>query len=115
MMHSSPALAQVTDGMERQQARRRLRRTLLLLTAALLFIEFAGVPHMRVTYTYTGRSSASRMLAAQYWGPFGGKPAQAGQYGEGCPLIVLIPLEKSLVSYAREAAIAAWQSASARL
>jgi hypothetical protein len=51
-----------------------------------------GVPALRVTYRYRGPRDDMTILSATYYGPLGRRNAVAGELGEGCPLVVFIPL-----------------------
>lgn len=51
-----------------------------------------GVPALRVMYQYRGPRSEMSILSATYYGPLGRHDVMAGDLGEGCPLVVFIPL-----------------------
>jgi hypothetical protein len=54
-----------------------------------------GMPYLRVFYHYTGTHSAKQIHAATYYGLTGRKDVVAGEYGDSCPLILMIPFEPS--------------------
>lgn len=90
--------ARMDLGLRRSLRWRRMRRWLVMLTLLALFVEIRGIPHFRLT-------DRSRPQANQvdYWSPLGMR--QIGGGGSKPPLIVLVPLDRSLTAYAREAGI----------
>ena len=77
---------------------RAARRWILLILGLALFIELAGVPHLRWTYV----EQDGRVRSGQYLSVTGTKPLVAGQVAPTCPLIALVPLDRSLWSYTIE-------------
>ena len=98
------------EDLERRIIRRRRRRKVLLLLAIAIMIEFWGVPHLRMTYRTSG--GGQHVHSANYLSVTGWKKSVAGQYGEGCPLIAFIPLERSLIDYAGDAGMWIWSAGS---
>lgn len=86
-------------GLHAAQRWRRLRRWALLLAALALLVEGWGLPYLRWDYT----ERHGQILSARYIGLGGLRPIKAGEVDPSCPLIVLVPLERSLVAYAAEA------------
>lgn len=78
---------------------RAARRWALLVLGLALFLEAAGAPCLRLSYTEVG----DRVQSGQYVGLFGVRRVVAGEFAPTCPLIVLVPLDRSIVSYAAEA------------
>ena len=91
-MNALDSDARMDLGLRRSLRWRRLRRWLVMLTLLALFVEFRGVPHFRLT-----DRSRPRASQVDYWSPLGMR-----QLGGGGPLIVLVPLDRSLTTYARE-------------
>lgn len=85
-------------GVDRRSRYRAIRRKLVLLAMLLAFVEFVGTPHLRVSYAQPGRRGV--ISIAEYWGVTGARTLRAGGVASTCPLIVLLPLDRSLVSYA---------------
>ncbi len=83
-------------GLRRSLRWRRVRRWLVMLTLLGLFVEFRGVPHFRLS-----DRSRPRGGQVEYWSPLGVR--EMGEGGPTPPLIVLLRLDRSLWSYAREA------------
>lgn len=77
---------------------RSFRRFVVFVAMLAGLLEFGGVPSLRWTY----EKVRDRVVVAEYIGPFGARRASAGELGGTCPLIALIPLERSLLSYAAE-------------
>lgn len=75
---------------------RAFRRVLIFAALFASLIEFGGVPHLRVSYVKQG----GIIRAARYWSVTGPRIVTAGEFAPTCPLILLVPLEKSLASYA---------------
>lgn len=101
-------VADPTGDLLRRQRWRRARRFLIIALCLVAIIEVAGVPYLRVQYTYTGPASHKRFISGQYLGVTGMQRIPAGRYGEGCPVIVFVPLEKSLVRRAGDLFSDAW-------
>jgi len=78
---------------------RRLRRFTLFVLLVGLVVEFVGVPGLRWTYQ---EQPGGRIVAADYVSPVGRTRRTASGFGGTCPLIVMVPLKRSLLSYARE-------------
>lgn len=78
----------------------RARGVLVFVFVALLFAEIFGVPHLRVSYTYTGSYSSPVYLSAEYWSITGPVDRAGGEL----PLIKIIPLEVPMRERARRAA-----------
>ena len=80
-------------GAHRRMRWRGLRRSVLIVLLVLSFVEFAGLPHVRMTYAHR---SGGDLVQARYLGPTGWRDAGTAQRKRGCPLFVLIPLDRSL-------------------
>ena len=76
-----------------------VRRWLVLVAILVAFVEFQGVPHLRMTYVEEG----GRVRSGEYWSLMGPRTVVAGDVAPTCPVIALVPLERSLWSYAKEA------------
>ncbi len=87
-------------GIRRSLRWRAFRRGLLVCVLLALFVEFRGVPHLRLSDP--GRLHAQD--GVDYWGVTGLRQVNSGRLRSAAPLIALLPLERSLVSYASEAA-----------
>jgi hypothetical protein len=75
---------------------RAFRRFALMAACLIAFLELAGVPHLRVSY----QSQAGHILVANYWSVMGRERVVAGQVAQGCPLIVVLPLKRSVLTHA---------------
>lgn len=84
-------------GLHAAQRWRALRRWALLLVGLAVFVELAGLPVLRVTYVEQG----GQIRSGTYLGLAGRRTIVAGELAPTCPLIALVPLERSLTSYAR--------------
>jgi len=101
VLHRTPTTSEPQGfdaGLHAAQRWRELRRWVLLLIGLAVFVELAGLPALRLTYVEQG----GRIQSGQYVGLAGQRTVVAGQLAPTCPPIVLVPLEQSLVSYARE-------------
>jgi len=78
---------------------RAARRWAFLLLGLALFVETAGTPFLRLSYSKVGE----HVQSGRYVGIFGARRIVAGELAPACPLIVLVPLDRSIVSYAAEA------------
>lgn len=86
-------------GVHEAQRWRWFRRWVILLTGLAVFVEIYGVPALRTSY----QSDASRgVYAAQYWSVSGSRVLSPGELAPTLPVLTLVPLEKPLLSYARE-------------
>lgn len=76
---------------------RRIRKALLCIAAIAAFLVLFGVPSVQWNYrTYSSSSfpSAREKLDADYWNPFSGpRTFKAGELGQGCPMVVMMPLK----------------------
>jgi len=88
-------------GIRHASRRRSLRRALISLALLLAFVQFLGTPYLRTSYTEPDRRGV--ILDASYLGVTGSRTLRAGDVATTCPLIVLLPLDRSLVSYAGDA------------
>lgn len=89
-------------GLHRAQLWRRARRWVLVLCVLVVVVEHVGAPALRVTYQ---QRAGGRVVAATYLSVTGMRRAVAGQFEAGtCPLFVMLPLERSLWSYGKDAA-----------
>jgi len=108
--------SELEDGLadfERRRFRKRIRRLALLLLVLGGFVEIAGVPYLRASYEYRGSGHYKQIHRATYVSVTGARSVRAGQYAEGCPIVLLIPLERSLLSYGKDAALWGWNQGSA--
>lgn len=80
----------------------RKRRLLVFVVLAWLFMEFLGVPHLRVSYTYLQHGHVRHFQSARYLGPFGFRDAVPGELGRGCPVVVLIAWERPVSTRIRD-------------
>lgn len=90
---------------ERRAGWRRFRRCLILALFIAAFLEFGGLPHLRIHTRYSpayGRSS-------EYWSVTGRRQVSSEQLGDGNPLIVLLPLETSLTERGKAAVASGWR------
>lgn len=85
-------------GLYAAQNARRVRRLVLLIVALTVFVELRGVPHLRLSY----QSQNGQVTHAVYWSVTGRRVVVAGEVAQGCPPIVLIPLDRPLVRLAAE-------------
>lgn len=88
--------AKFDAGLHAAQRLRALRRWALLLIALAVFLETQGEPALRTSYVEQG----GRVRSARYWCVTGERNWSGG---EVAPLIVLVPLERPLLSYAGSA------------
>ena len=88
-------------GIGHASRRRSLRRAVILLALLLAFVQFVGTPHLRMSYIEPDHRGV--IMEAGYWGVTGPCTLRAGDVSTTCPLIVLLPLDRSLVSYAGQA------------
>lgn len=70
--------------------RRIVRNWLIVITAVLLLIDLAGEPLLRWEYRYRGRRSDPYIFDATYVGFSGRLEASAGEYADGCPLVLFV-------------------------
>lgn len=77
-------------GLHRRLRFRKVRRAALFLVGLACFFEFAGVPHLRFQ---------PERRPAYYVGPTGVRSPLPGRL----PLIVLLPLSRSLLDYGQDA------------
>lgn len=85
---------------------RRLLRTarnlLFVAVACGVFVEIVGEPHLRGTYRYRGTYDYPVYVDATYYGLSGRRQSYAGEFAEGCPIIVFVkhntPLWRRLAS-----------------
>ena len=74
-----------------------IRNVLLAFVAICVFLQIFGMPHLRVSYQYVPGTKPRVITSAKYWSPRGMVHSYGGVFGEGCPLVVLIPLEKPVI------------------
>jgi len=81
-----------------------LRKARNWLLAALVFIaitDLFGLPHLRWEYVYYGSDSSRQYVRATYLGMTGVRHVEAGQYGQGCPLVLFLkpktPLSRKIL------------------
>lgn len=67
------------------------RNVVLVVTAALVFAEIWGIPHLRLSLSYRRIGDARVFDHNRYWSPFGVRSVDRFQFGETLPLIVLLP------------------------
>lgn len=72
------------------------RRWLVLIAILVAFLELQGVPHLRLSYEEQG----GRVVSGTYCSVTGLRRIAAGDVAPTCPLIAVVPLERSLFSYA---------------
>jgi hypothetical protein len=73
------------------RAIRRGARNWLIVTATIvLWIDLVGEPLLRWEYRYLGDHSAPSILDATYVGVSGRLEASAGEYADGCPLVLFV-------------------------
>lgn len=70
--------------------RRAMRNWLIVAAAVALLIDLVGEPLLRWEYRYRGRRSDPYILDATYVGVSGRLEASAGEYAEGCPLVLFV-------------------------
>lgn len=77
-------------GLHRRLRRRKVRRAVLFLVFLASFAELAGVPHLRIQ---------PDRRSAYYVGPTGVRTPPSGRL----PLVVLLPLRRSLLAHGQDA------------
>ena len=77
---------------------RSLRRMAIFLFGIALFAETYGTPHLRLSYVEVG----GYIRSGTYIGMSGTRTLVAGEVAQICPLVALVPLERSLTHYAFE-------------
>jgi hypothetical protein len=88
-------------GMRRSLRIRSFRRWIIMAGIVVAFLEFKGMPHVRLTDPARGY----RADAIQYWSVTG-----TSRYrGPHSPLIVLIPMERPVFDVATDTARALWR------
>ena len=75
---------------------RAWRRWALLFVGALLFVELAGTPFVRLSCSAVG----GQITAAEYIGIGGRRIVHAGEVSPTCPAVILLPLDRPVWSYA---------------
>jgi len=85
--------------------RRAWRRWILLLGVLVAFVSTLGLPHLRLTY----KGGKDRITEGSYWSVTGMRRVAAGQHAQGCPLIVIVPLEEPLWVSATGALKSLWR------
>lgn len=78
----------------------RTRAVAFVAVVAFVFVEVFGVPHLRVTYAYSGSASSPTVVSASYWSVTGPIERVGGDH----PLVKVIPLETPLRDRVRHAA-----------
>lgn len=64
-----------------------------LLAVALVAAETVGLPHLRVTYTYTLHGNPRHVTSGRYLGPLGWRTVYFGEHPAGCPVVLFITPE----------------------
>ena len=85
-------------GIYRERRKRKIRRAVIFIAFIFCFVEFIGLPQLRMR---------PERKPAYYVG-FAG--AQRAHITRKAPLVVLMPLKRSLVHYAKNAASNIWGS-----
>ncbi len=75
---------------------RSLRNWLVVVVLIIFGVKLYGVPYLRVTYQYRGTQSNKQINSASYYSVLGRRDAVAGEFSEGCPLVLFIPLERPM-------------------
>lgn len=86
-------------GLRRSMRWRRVRRWIVMASIVVAFLEFMGLPHLRLSVP----GSHSRGMPP-YWSVTGMRHVSVPHE----PLIVLLPLERPLLESVSEAAAGAW-------
>jgi len=90
----------------------RSRNLLVIAVVLALFVEIAGLPHLRVSYEYRGRASDPTIISAQYLSITGMRRVGFTEMPSGSmPLVALLPLERSLIDYGRNVSATVWSYA----
>ena len=89
-------------GLNRSLFLRAWRRRAVMLILCALFVEFCGLPGVRIDQGPNGAQ-------ARYLCVDGMRRLSTSVTGRETPLIVLVPLERSVLSYARGAGESLWQ------
>ena len=84
---------------------RRIRLWHVLVGTAVVLIatEIWGLPHLRTTYEYRGPAKNPTIISATYWSVTGPRRVHYSEIGDNMPVVAMLPLEKSLLIYAKEA------------
>jgi len=77
----------------------------------LIAVEVFGLPHLRVSYQYTGPSSDPSILRARYWSVTGPRDANYSEMGDSMTVIALFPVEPSLRTRGLDAMRRLWSQA----
>ncbi len=85
-------------GLQRSFRWRTLRRRLIVFVAALCFLEYKGLPHVR--WTMTNSNGIHRHVT--YWSLTGPSQGRGAQYQSNDPLFLLLPMKRPPSSYAVE-------------
>lgn len=88
---------------------RLARRWLIIVLLVAGFVEFCGLPYLRVTYRYNGSSESPIYIDGTYWSFVGKRHVMAGEHAEGLPLLLMIPMDQSLFTHATEALTGLWE------
>ena len=94
--------------MHRRTGWMRLKRFLLLVAIIAVFIEFMGLPHLRVSYDYRGPADDPTIIAARYWSVTGTREVHYLEIGDRMPLVALFHLDRSVLAYGRDAVSWSW-------
>lgn len=85
-----------------------LKRILLLAAIIVAFVEFLGLPHLRVSYDYRGPADNPSIIAARYWSVTGTREVHYLEMGDRMPLVALFHLDRSVFSYGLDAVSWSW-------
>lgn len=97
MMASEEAarrLKNLDAGTVRASIRKYIRRRVVLLVLCVAFVSHLGIPHIRINYV----EQRGRIQSAEYWGVTGWRSIRAGEVAPTCPLIALVPFDRSMIS-----------------
>ena len=83
---------------------RKLRNLLLIAIAVCIAVEVYGVPHLRWEYQYRGSYENPIYISGEYVSPIGWHSVYAGQYADGCPLILWLALDRPVYEHALDTA-----------
>jgi len=92
----------------RRSLLRALRNLLVLAFALGVMLDRFGLPHALTTYTYDETAGTRRYMTCRYWSVAGARTGTPGQFGEGCPAFVFLPLEKPVTHHVQHWARSLW-------
>ncbi len=91
----------------------KLRKFLVVAVLIGLFVEFLGLPHLRMQYNFTGSYEDPIIHDATYWSITGSRyVTRLDMDLTGFPVVALFKLDESLMTYTSRAVTTIWDQIS---